>query len=289
MSLDTHMMDMEGSTLLHTLSMTPANKPSQSTYQALVQPTDASNVPAAEADDASLPAGMEHGHASSRYLGNVVYGGLDGIITTFAVVSGVAGAELGAHVVLILGLANLLADGFSMATGAYLSFRSDQEYYEREQRRETWQVEHCPEHEQCVLAGIYRSEGVTKQDTRLLIEIQRRHPRRWVKTMLIEELGLLADDRRPLLIALTTFWAFVIAGALPLLIYLLGIVVPISPSRAFPISLGLSALALFVLGAAKVLVTGRNALRSGLEMLTVGGLAASVAYVVGALLKDIGG
>ena len=74
----------------------------------------------------------DHGGAGSQYLGDFVYGGLDGIITTFAVVSGVAGASLGTSVVLILGMANLLADGFSMATGAYLSTKSEQEYYDKE-------------------------------------------------------------------------------------------------------------------------------------------------------------
>ena len=84
----------------------------------------------------------EHGGASHAYLGDMVYGGLDGIVTTFAVVSGVAGAQLGSGIVLILGLANLFADGFSMAVGAYLSSKSEQEYYDREYTREAWEVEH---------------------------------------------------------------------------------------------------------------------------------------------------
>jgi VIT1/CCC1 family predicted Fe2+/Mn2+ transporter len=83
--------------------------------------------------------------------------------------------------------------------------------------------------------------------------------------------------------------SFVIAGAVPLIVYLLGLAFPISPGVSFPISLALSGAALFGLGAAKVLVTGRNPWRSGLEMLLVGGLAAGVAYVVGALLKGLGG
>jgi VIT1/CCC1 family predicted Fe2+/Mn2+ transporter len=231
----------------------------------------------------------KHGGASSQYLGNMVYGGLDGIVTTFAVVSGVAGAELGSNVVLIMGLANLFADGFSMATGAYLSSRSEQEYYERERQREAWEVEHLPEGERAELYELYRHQGYSEEDAHRLAEIQTRDPQRWVETMMVVELGLLPDERKPLLSALATLSAFVVAGSLPLLVYLVGLLVPVSPGAAFPVSLGLSGVALFGLGAAKVLVTERNAFKSGLEMLVVGGLASGVAYVVGALLKGIGG
>jgi VIT1/CCC1 family predicted Fe2+/Mn2+ transporter len=227
-----------------------------------------------------------HGKPSYRYIGNVVYGGLDGIITTFAIVSGVAGAQLGAGVVLILGVANLLADGISMATGAYLSNRSEREYYERERQREQWQITQYPAVEQQVLRGIYASAGYNDTDAERLVEIQARYPDRWATTMLIEELGLLADERKPWGIALTTFAAFVIAGVVPLLVYILGFFMPIAPTVAFVISLILSALALFGLGAAKVWVTERNPWRSGLHMLLVGGLAAGVAYVVGVLLSQ---
>lgn len=231
----------------------------------------------------------EHGGAGSQYIGDLVYGGLDGIITTFAVVSGVAGAQLGTPVILILGLANLFADGFSMATGAYLSSKSEQEYYEREWLREAWEVEHFPEGERLELVEIYRGQGYSEADAQNLVEIQSRDPQRWVKAMMVNELGLLPDERKPLLSGLATLLAFVVAGSVPLLIYLLGLFVPVAPEVAFPVSIVLSGLALFGLGAAKVIITRMNAFRSGFEMLVVGGPAARVAYIVGALLKGIGG
>ncbi len=231
----------------------------------------------------------EHGGAGHQYIGEFVYGGLDGIITTFAVVSGVAGAELGASVVLILGLANLLADGFSMAVGAYLSSKSEHEYYERELTRETWEIEHFPEGERQELYEIYRARGHSEADARTLVEIQSRDARRWVKAMMVEELGLLADERKPLLNGLATLVAFIVAGVVPLSVYLLGLLVPIDQGVAFPIAMVLSGAALFGLGAAKVLITRMNSLRSGLEMLVVGGLAALLAYAVGALLKGLVG
>jgi VIT1/CCC1 family predicted Fe2+/Mn2+ transporter len=231
----------------------------------------------------------EHGGAASQYLGEMVYGGLDGIITTFAVVSGVAGAQLGTSVILILGLANLLADGFSMATGAYLSSKSEQEYYRKEWEREAWEVEHFPEGERAELYAVYRQRGYSKDDAHQLTEIQSREPERWVKAMMLDELGMLKDERNPLANGLATLIAFVVAGSVPLLVYLLGLIVPIPARAAFLVSFILSGFALFGLGAAKVLVTRLSPIRSGIEMLVVGGLAAGVAYLVGALLKGLGG
>jgi VIT1/CCC1 family predicted Fe2+/Mn2+ transporter len=250
---------------------------------------DSASAAAHDPQRIAQAADEEHGEPSHQYVGDMVYGGLDGIITTFAVVSGVAGAELGTNIVLILGLANLFADGFSMATGAFLSSKSEQEYYEREWEREAWEVERFPDGERLELAEIYEEQGYSEEEAKTLVEIISRDPVRWVRAMMVDELGLMADDRKPIISALTTFVSFVVAGAVPLLIYLLSLVFPVRPEVAFPISLALSGVALFGLGVAKVFVTRLSVIRSGLEMLLVGGLAAGVAYGVGALLKGLGG
>jgi len=249
--------------------------------------TDAST----EAHSAERIAGAfneEHGQESHQYIGDLVYGGLDGIITTFAIVSGVAGARLGANIILIMGLANLFADGFSMAVGAYLSSKSEQEYYERELERESWEVEHFPEGERIELYEIYRSEGYSDEDANALVEIKTRDKDRWIKAMMIDELGLLPDDKTPMKSGLATFVSFLVAGAIPLSVYLLGLLLPISNTLAFTLSLAFSGLGLFAIGAAKVFITGRNAFKSGMEMLLVGGLAAGVAYGIGSLLQGLG-
>ena len=235
-------------------------------------------------------ADEHHGGVGSAYLGNLVYGGLDGIITTFAVVSGVVGAELNASIILILGLANLLGDGFSMATGAYLSSKSEKEFYERERAREAWEVENFPDGERTELLDLYLKQGYPPEDADQMVAIKTRDPQRWVDAMMVEELGLLKETRNPLWEALTTFGAFCLAGAIPLLAYLADWIFAwgLPQNTTFFTALGLSALALFGLGAAKVLVTERNFWRSGLEMLVVGGLAAGVAYGVGFLLKGLG-
>ena len=107
--------------------------------------------------------------------------------------------------------------------------------------------------------------------------------------MMINELGMLQDERKPLFSALATLVSFILAGFMPLIVYVLGLFYPISSTEAFTVSVILSALTIFGLGVAKVTVTKLKPLRSGLDMLLVGGLAASVAYVVGALLRSIVG
>ena len=231
----------------------------------------------------------EHGGAGDQYLGDLVYGGLDGVVTTFAVVSGVVGASLGSEVILILGLANLLADGFSMGSGAYLSTKSEQEYYHREEERERWEVEHFPDGERAELQEIYLQRGYTRDEAAQLVDIQSRQPERWVKAMMVDELRMMPDERMPMTSAGATLGAFVLAGSLPLVAYVAGLFYPIAPQTAFVASVFLAGVALFGLGAAKVFVTQRNPIRSGLEMLAVGSLAGAVAYVVGAFLKGLAG
>jgi VIT1/CCC1 family predicted Fe2+/Mn2+ transporter len=243
---------------------------------------------AAHSPESVYVAMEEHGSTSHQYIGDLVYGGLDGIVTTSAIVSGVAGAELGSDVILILGLANLFADGLSMAAGAYLSSKSEREYYQREPEREMWEVELFPDGERIELEELYRAKGYRPEDAAALASIHSSDEKLWVDEMMVQELGLLPDERTPVLSALATLGSFIVAGSVPLVIYVLGLFVPIDPVASFAVSVVLSAIALFALGAAKVLVTERSWLRSGLETLLVGGLAAGVAYFVGYLLSGLG-
>lgn len=227
----------------------------------------------------------------SEYLGNFVYGGLDGIITTFAVVSGVVGAKLSPEIILILGLANLLGDGFSMATGAYLSAKSEQEVYSRERHGLSEQIVNAPEIEMESLYQGYRKQGYPEEDARQLTDLISRDPGRWVTTMMSEKLLLLPQKRKPVLEGAVTFIAFVIAGLLPLVIYLVDFIfhLDLATTTAFLFAVALSGLTLLSLGAAKVIVTKHNLLRSAIEMLLVGALAGLVAFLVGFLLKNLVG
>ena len=94
-----------------------------------------------------------------EYLGEFVYGGIDGSVTTFAVVAGAAGATLDSAVVIILGFANLIADGFAMSVGSYLSTKSEKDNYKKHENIEYWEVEHLPEKEKEEIRDIYRAKG----------------------------------------------------------------------------------------------------------------------------------
>ena len=234
----------------------------------------------------SKPA-EQHRNEHGQYIKSIVYGGLDGIVTTFAVVAGVAGAHLSPGVVLILGFANLIADGLSMAIGDFLSTRAEQEYASEERRREAWEVEHYPEGEAQELVELYMERGLSEADARGVVEILSRNPKTWVSVMMVEELGILESDESPLKNALATFLSFGFFGFVPLAAYVAAAIQPWGKGLQFPVACGLTALTLFSLGAAKVRLTGRGWLRSGLEMLLVGGLAAGAAYGIGAALGSL--
>ena len=232
-----------------------------------------------------------HGSESSKYIGNMVFGGLDGIMTTFAVVSGVAGAQLNPAIIIIMGLANLFGDGFSMGLGAFLSRKSEKEYYDHEYEREAWELANYPEGERQELLEIYLKQGYPPADAQKIVDVKTANKELWLSAMMNEELGLMKDDSSPLGAALTTFFSFLVTGSLPLLVYLAALLFnfTLSATTSFLISVVLSGVALFALGAAKYFVTRRNPFFSGFEMPIVGGCAAGVAYLVGSLLKGIVG
>ncbi len=235
----------------------------------------------------AVSADEAHTQAQGRYLKSVVYGGLDGIITTFAVVAGVAGASLSAGVVLILGFANLVADGISMAIGDYLSSKSEREYEAAERKREAWEVEHYPDGEKQELVELYQGKGVSRADAESMVGILAKHPKAWVDIMMVEELGIVTSDESPLANAVATFLSFAAFALVPLVAYVLSTFVPALRASSFLLAAVLTGVTLFVLGSVKVRITGRNWLASGLETLAIGGVAAAAAYGVGVLLGGL--
>jgi len=230
----------------------------------------------------------EHTRERGKYLGDFVYGALDGMVTTFAVVSGVEGAKLSSSVVLILGFANLFGDGISMALGNYLSTKSELDYIKKERERESWEVDNVPDGEREEIRQIFKKKGFEGKDLDRAVEVITSDKKRWVDTMMHEELGLNVEDKNPLKSALTTFGAFAIAGFLPLLAFVVAIIFPNIFSNTFFISAIITGVAMFSVGAMRSWVTGMKWYRSGIEMLFVGSIAASAAYLVGFLLKGLG-
>lgn len=232
---------------------------------------------------------LEHHNTSSsgKYLKNIVYGGLDGIITTFAVVAGVTGANLSPQIILILGFANLFADGISMSMGDYLSTKSEQEYNKLERDRETWELEHYPQGEIAEMKQFYMEKGMEESDADQVLSIMSKYDELFVDVMMVEELGILEDYEPPLKGALATFFSFVILGFIPLAATAFSTILPFLQNNTFLISSVMTGLMLFILGVTKSRITGANSLKSGFEMLGLGGMAAAAAWLVGYLLQSI--
>src|SRR3990167_6334872 len=134
----------------------------------------------------AIKSATERHETTGTYVGDFVYGAIDGSVTTFAVVSGVAGAALSSNIVIILGLANLLADGFSMAIGNYLSSKSDIEFAQKEREREEWEVEHYPKGEIEEIRGIFRAKGFEGKKLEDAVETITSNKKLWVDTMMAE-------------------------------------------------------------------------------------------------------
>lgn len=226
----------------------------------------------------------EHQTGHGQYLKSFVYGGLDGIVTTFAVVAGVAGANLSASLIFILGIANLIADGISMAFGDYLSTKAENEYMAAERVRETWEVQNYPDGEKKEMVELYMEKGIAPEDAKIAVDALSKHEKPWVDIMMVEELGLVENPESPLKNAMVTFGSFTLFGAIPVLIYVVAHFIPFFAARTFALACILTGITLFVLGTLKIYFTRQPWYRAGIEMLLLGGFAAAAAYLVGALL-----
>jgi VIT1/CCC1 family predicted Fe2+/Mn2+ transporter len=219
------------------------------------------------------------GHRQPSYLRDWVYGGIDGAVTTFAVVSGVTGADLTARVLLILGFANLIADGFSMAAGNHLATATERDEVERLVAIEHRHIETEPEGERAEVREIYRQRGLADQQLEQVVDAITADRDRWVETMLAYEYGVLREGRRPWPAAFRTFASFTLCGAVPLVPYLAGV------GQPFPVAAVLTGAVFFGIGTLKSRWSVRRWWRAGLETLVVGAAAAAaLAYGAGALI-----
>lgn len=215
------------------------------------------------------------------YTRDWVYGGIDGSVTTFAVVAGVIGADLSPAIVLVIGMANILADGFSMAASNFLGTRTEHEELGHLEAIEHRHIERDPEGEREEVRQIYERKGFEGDDLRRVVELITADRTRWVRTMLTEEYGLPQEVRSPWRAAAATFSAFFVCGLVPILPFVF------KSGSAFLLSTVLTGLVFFAIGSLKSRWSTISWWRSGLTTLVVGSIAAALAYATGVLLKGL--
>lgn len=232
-------------------------------------------------------------HKDFRFLGNLqnylrefVYGGIDGAVTTFAVVAGAVGASLDASIIIILGFANLLADGFSMSVGAYLSSKSEKENYQKHRNIEYWEVDNIPEKERAEIVDIYKAKGFEGELLEKVVDVIVSDRDRWVDEMMKDELNMIAETKSPFKIGLATLISFVLIGFIPLMVYVYDFLYETVFDLFFWTSV-FTGLAFIVIGWLKSYVNQTNVFKSVVETLTLGFVAALVAYFVGDFLETI--
>jgi len=221
------------------------------------------------------------------YLSDFIYGAIDGAVTTFAVVAGVEGASLDESVVIILGAANLIADGFSMAVSNFLGSRAERQQRERARREERRHIRLVPEGEREEIRQIFASKGFEGEDLERAVDVISSDPEIWTNTMMSEELGFGLTEPNEFRAALSTLVAFLTIGFLPLLVFVYDFAAPGDVEDPFVWSAVMTAIAFFVVGGMKSRFVDQVWWRSALETLAVGSLAAVLAYVAGVLLAGV--
>ena len=225
---------------------------------------------------------LAEGH-KANYLRDWIYGGIDGAVTTFAIVAGVQGAGLSPKIVLVLGVANLVADGFSMAAGNYSGTKSEVDEVKKLRETEHRHIAEFPDGEREEIRQILSGMGLAGEALDSAVSAMTQNRAAWVEFMLTEEYGVPRALRSPVKAALSTFAAFVICGVVPLLPYLTG------ASQAFVWAAAMTGVVFFAIGAVKSRWSLASWWVSGAETLLIGAVAAGAAYGIGAWLQHIVG
>ena len=236
---------------------------------------------------------LEHGHHPGEiarrlekgpkvsYLRDWVYGGIDGTVTTFAIMAGVVGANLSSGVVLILGACNLLADGLSMAAANYSGTKTEIDEYKQTRRMEERHVELDPEGEREEVRQIFEAKGFKGDALETAVDVITARRERWIDTMMTEEHGMPPVNRSPSRAALFTFLSFVLCGSVPLLAY------HFKFSHPLPIDTVMTCATFFSIGSLRSRWSPTPWWRAGLETFAIGMSAAGVAFLVGYMLQGL--
>ena len=225
-------------------------------------------------------------HKYQNYLGEFVYGGIDGSVTTFAVVAGSVGASLDSSVILILGFANLLADGFSMSVGAYLSSKSEQDNFDKHERIEHQKVDQYPEAKLEEVRKVYREKGFEGELLEEIVVVIAKDKSRWVDVIMKEEQEMIRESRSPIKVGGVTYLAFILLGLVPLVLYVWDYIIGFA-GDLFWTTCMITGFSFAAIGWLKTYVTETPAWKGIMETLILGALAAGVSYWVGDFLKEL--
>ena len=221
-------------------------------------------------------------HIESHFTGtetirDIVIGMSDGLTVPFALAAGLSGAVNTTQIIVTAGLAEIAAGSIAMGLGGYLAAKSDAAHYEAEKKREEVEVEKIPEEEVAEVARIFKSYGVTEEESRPIVDSFRKRPKAWVDFMMRFELGLeQPDPKRALLSAVTIAGAYIAGGFIPLGPY----IALTKASSALVLSAAITLLALAIFGFVKGRFTGTPPWRSSLQTSLIGGLAAGAAFLL---------
>lgn len=226
----------------------------------------------------------QHGGACAGFLRNIIYGGVDGAITTFAIVTAGYAADLSVKTILVLGFSNLLADGFSMGFGDYASSYSERDLYVTERGKESKEYQENPEFEKRELVQFYLQRGLSQEDSESIVNVLFKYKEPFVDHMMLLEFNMSApDDTREILHkAMSTVMSFYVFGLFPLLVYILAECIGFQNKDFIFASCTLTcATTLFGIGALGAYISKRPIVSGGVVTLTNGALASSLAYLIG--------
>ena len=227
------------------------------------------------------PSANPHETRGASVVRPVVFGATDGLVCNLSLIMGVAAAAReDPHSIVIAGVAGLLAGGFSMAVGEYVSVRSQRELLDYQIDLQRHQLHHTPDQERDILMAIYRAKGLSEAEADLIVDRIMKDPERAIDTFVREEIGLSAQTMgSPVAAGLGSLAAFAVGAFVPLLPFLL-----LGGPAAFAVSITASGLALFAIGLAVSRLTHRHPLWTGVRQAGLGALAAAVTFGVGSLL-----
>ena len=223
----------------------------------------------------------------NKYQPEFIYGGMDGCVTTFAVVAGATGAHFETNIIIILGLANLLADGLSMSIGSYLSSKAEDHHYQMNKRTEYWSLEHKPQEEIDEIRKIYQQKGFSGKILDEIVKVITSDKKLWVDEMMKNELKMVESSKSPINKGIGTYISFIAIGLIPLMVYVVDLFLPGTQLPLFYISCILTFCAFIFIGYLKAHLNEVSKIKSISETLFLGGIAAIVAFLAGTVLEKI--